>query len=150
MKPTPTDWPRISSSLFYADANKAIDWLCNAFGFEVRLKVDGEGGVVVHSELTFGDGLIMVSTSVATSGKPDAEYQHAPGEIGGANTQCLFVYVDDVEAHCSRARAAGAVIVKEPTTTDYGDDYWVDRGYNARDLEGHYWYFAQRLRGAAK
>ena len=150
MKPTPTDWPRISSSLFYADANKAIDWLCNAFGFEVRLKVDGEGGVVVHSELTFGDGLIMVSTSVATSGKPDSEYQHSPNEIGGANTQCLFTYVDDVEAHCERARKGGAAIVKEPTTTDYGDDYWVDRGYNARDLEGHYWYFAQRLRGAAK
>src|SRR5580693_2760921 len=115
MKPTPTDWPRISPSLFYADAAKAIDWLCNAFGFEVRWMVEGDGGTIVHSELTFGEGVIMVSSSVATSGKPDSGYQHSPGEIGGANTQCLFVYVDDIEVHCSRARTAGAVIVKEPT-----------------------------------
>ncbi len=37
-----------------------IRWLCEAFGFELRLKVEGEGGSVDHSELTFGDGLIMV------------------------------------------------------------------------------------------
>ena len=78
-----------------------------------------------------------------------ATFMKSPGEAGG-NTQNLFVYVDDVEAHCQRARAAGAVIDKEPTTTDYGDDYWVDRGYGAVDLEGHHWYFAQRLRGAKK
>jgi uncharacterized glyoxalase superfamily protein PhnB len=148
MKPTPKDWPRISSSLFYAEPAKAIDWLCAAFGFAVRLKVEGDGGMIVHSELTFGDGVVMVSGSGAVSGKPDSDYQKTPGELAGANTQSLFVYVDDVEAHCSHARAAGAVIVKEPMTSDYGDDYWVDRGYQARDVEGHNWYFAQRLSGA--
>lgn len=35
MKPTPSDWPRCSSSLFYLDAAAAIDWLCDAFGFVV-------------------------------------------------------------------------------------------------------------------
>ena len=42
MKPTPPGWPRISSSVCYQDPAKAIDWLCNAFGFEVRLKVEGD------------------------------------------------------------------------------------------------------------
>lgn len=150
MKPTPSDWPRISSSLYYSRPAEAIDWICAAFGFELRLKVEGDGGSIVHSELTFGDGVIMVCGSAAVSpGKTDRDHMKSPGEAGG-NTQNLFVYVDDVEAHCQRARAAGAVISKEPTTTDYGDDYWVDRGYGAVDLEGHHWYFAQRLSGAKK
>ena len=48
-----------------------------------------------------------------------------------------------VEAH---ARAAGAIIAEEPTTHDYGDDYWTDRSYGAIDLGGHQWWFTQRLR----
>ncbi len=63
MKPTPPGWPRISSSLIYDDANKAIEWLGKAFGFTVRLKVEDEKGGVAHSELTFGDGVIMVSSA---------------------------------------------------------------------------------------
>ncbi len=39
MKPAPPGWTRISSSLYYDDAAKAIDWLCDAFGFTVRIKV---------------------------------------------------------------------------------------------------------------
>ena len=62
MKEPPKGWPRISPSIFYSDAGAAIDWLCAAFGFEVRMRVDGEGGRVEHSELTFGGGLIIVSS----------------------------------------------------------------------------------------
>ena len=51
------------------------------------------------------------------------------------------------EAHCERAREAGAIIRVEPTTEDYGEEYWADRTYEAEDLEGHHWFFMQRLRG---
>ena len=69
-KPTPAGWPRISSALYYDDAETAIDWLCNAFGFMVRLKVAGEDGSIVHSELEYGDGLIRVGqTGRADEGK---------------------------------------------------------------------------------
>ena len=143
MKPTPAGWPRISSAVYYDDAAKAIDWLCNAFGFEVRLKVEGEAGSIVHSELVFGEGVVMVA-----SAQQDGElaFRKSPQELGGANTQNMMVYVDDVEAHCEQARAAGATIVTEPKTTDYGEDYWTDRGYEAKDLEGHHWWFYERLR----
>jgi uncharacterized glyoxalase superfamily protein PhnB len=60
MKNPPSGWPRISSAVFYDDPAAAIEWLCRAFDFEVRLKVEGEGGTIEHSELVFGDGLIMV------------------------------------------------------------------------------------------
>jgi uncharacterized glyoxalase superfamily protein PhnB len=64
----------------------------------------------------------------------------------GANTQNMMVFVDDVDAHCERARAAGAVITRELETQDYGDEYGVDRGYECRDIGGHHWWFVQRLR----
>ncbi len=142
MKPTPPGWPRISSALYYEDGHKAIDWLCRAFGFETRLKVEGEGGRLEHSELVYGDGLIMVGEE-----KPEKfPNRKAPAHAGGANTQNMMVYVDDVEAHCKRAREAGAKIIQEPTTHDYGEDYWEDRGYECQDIGGHGWWFYQRMR----
>ena len=145
MNPTPPGWPRISTSLSYEDAGKAIDWLCKAFGFEVQMKVEGEGGRIEHSELIFGGGLIMVDS---LGGNKDEKfpYRASPKQVGGKNTQNLFVYVDDVEAHCERAREAGATIVVEPKTTDYGEEYWSDRSYECTDLDGHHWWFAQRMR----
>jgi uncharacterized glyoxalase superfamily protein PhnB len=141
MKPTPSGWPRISSSAAYDEPAKAIDWLCRAFGFEVRLKVEGDDGTIHHSELVFGEGVVMVGT-----GGSEKAHRKSPRQLGGANTQAMMVYVDDVEAHCARARAAGATIAKPPETHDYGEEYWTDRGYEAIDLEGHHWWFMQRLR----
>lgn len=140
-------WPRISAALFYDDANAAIDWLCRAFGFEVRLKVEGDDGDVVHSELVFGDGLIMVGST-----KREHPFsKKSPRSIGGANTSSLMIYVDDVDAHYARAKSAGATITKEPATSDYGDDYWVDKGYGCSDCEGHHWWITQRMKtGATK
>lgn len=139
MKPPPPGWPRISSALFYNDAAAAIDWLCNAFGFECRFKAEGENGRIEHSQLVYGDGLIMVSEAEGRG------FTLSPAETG-RNTQCLALYIDDVDAHCERARAAGARIIDEPSDTDYGPGYWADRGYQAADLEGHHWWFMQRLR----
>ncbi|MCW5804062.1 MAG: VOC family protein [Deltaproteobacteria bacterium] len=144
MKPTPSNWTRFSSAVYYQDAAKAIDWLCRAFGFEVRLKVEGEGGKIAHSELVFGDGLIMISEE--SSPKRDAPHRRSPRSVGGANTQSIMVYVDDAEAHLARAEAAGAKITGKLETHDYGEDYWLDRGYECEDLEGHRWWFFERLR----
>jgi uncharacterized glyoxalase superfamily protein PhnB len=147
MNRPPPGWPRISSSLYYQDPARAIDWLCRVFGFEVRLKVEGEGGRIEHSELTFGDGLVMVGSEGGASHRAVPFPSKSPRSVGGAVTQALAVYLDDVDAHCERARAAGAKIVEEPNTQDYGEDYWSDRSYRAEDLEGHQWWFMQRMRG---
>jgi uncharacterized glyoxalase superfamily protein PhnB len=144
MKPTPPGWPRISSSAIYDDPKKAIDFLCRAFGFEVRLLVEGDGGAVEHSELVFGEGLVMVSGE-----KSKFPNRRSPASAGGANTQNMMIYVDDAEAHLKRAREAGAVIVTELETHDYGDDHWSDRGYECKDIGGHHWWFFERLRSPA-
>jgi len=142
MKITPSGWSRISPAIFYDDASAAIDWLCRAFGFEVRLKVVGDGGRIEHSELTYGDGLIMVGTAGGVRKTSTA----SPKSLGGKNTQSLMLYVDDVDAHCARARAAGATISVELADHDYGPDHWSDRSYGAIDSEGHHWWFSQRIR----
>jgi len=147
MNAPPKGWPRVTSTLFYDDPAKAIDWICRAFGFTVRIKVDGPGGSVVHSELEYGaDGLIMVGQAGSQSGRKVPVPGKSPASIGGVLTQTIFLYVDDIEAHCATARNAGAEIVDEPTTNDYGEEYWSDRSYRAKDPEGHHWWFAQRIR----
>jgi len=147
MKPTPKGWPRISSCVTYRNAGDMIDWLCRAYGFEIRLKVEGDEGRVEHSELTYGDdGLIMVSSEKQGYGNERGAPLRSPASVNGANTQSLMVYVDDVEAHCAQARAAGATIVNELADHDYGEEYWTDRSYGAADPEGHMWWFSQRMR----
>ena len=145
-KPTPAGWPRISCAVFYDEPARAIDWLCAAFGFEVRLKVEGQGGRIEHSELTFGEGLIMVGTAGGRSDRPGGLPCKSPRSLGGSNTQSLCIFVDDVDAHAERARRAGAIIREEPQTTDFGEEYWADSTYRAEDLEGHQWFFMQRVR----
>ena len=146
MKATPSGWPRISSSLYYRDASRMIDWLCDAFGFEVRLKVEGDGGSIVHSELTYGEGVIMVGQERSGAAAARFGVDLKSPLSAGCNTQSMMIYVDDADAHCARARAAGAKIVDEPSVHDYGGDYWVDRSYGAVDPEGHMWWITQRLR----
>ena len=113
MHPPPPDWPRFSSCVVYRDAAAAIDWLQRAFGFELRLRVEGEGGRVVHSELEFGGGVVMVAQEEPEGGAVERPWKRAlksPASLGASTTQSLMFYVDDALAHCERARAAGAVI----------------------------------------
>jgi uncharacterized glyoxalase superfamily protein PhnB len=146
VKPPPSDWPRLSSAIVYQDAAAAIDWLCKAFGFEIRLKIEGENGRIEHSELTYGEGLIMVAQETPQSERPWKRIMRSPKSLNGATTQSIMMFVDDAEAHCAQARAHGARIVDEPATHDYGAEYWADRSYGAVDPEGHLWWITQRLR----
>jgi len=146
MQPAPKNFPRLSSAIFYDDAAAAIDFLCRAFGFDVRLKIEGDGGRIEHSELTYGEALVMVSQSGSRPTHPTWPPGASPRSVGGANTQSLMLYVDRLEDHCARARSAGAAILEEPAVHEYGADYWSDRSYGALDCEGHIWWFTQRLR----
>jgi uncharacterized glyoxalase superfamily protein PhnB len=147
-RPTPPGWPRISTAVYYDDPRAAIAFLTEAFGFEVQLVVEGDGGTIVHSELRFGDGLVMVGGTGTKD--PSREHwqkdQKSPRSLDGANTQSLCIFVDDADAHCAHARAHGARVFREPKTDDYGEDHWADRTYGAWDPEGHVWFFMQRIR----
>ena len=126
----------IYPSLCYEDAPAAIAWLCRAFGFTERLVVPGPDGTVMHSELSLGNGVIMV-------GSPKAERGFIAPKRHAGSSQCLSVRVDDPDAHHARAVAAGAVITRPLQDEDYGS-----RGYMATDPEGHQWYFGTYRPGA--
>lgn len=119
--------------LRYRHAHAAIDWLCQAFGFEKHAVYDDDQGGVMHAQLTYGGGMLMLG-----SVRDNAFGQHIaqPDEIGGRETQCACVIVADCKAHYERARAAGAEIVDPYEEKEYGG-----AGYSCRDQEGHLWYF---------
>jgi uncharacterized glyoxalase superfamily protein PhnB len=121
--------------LLYEDAAAAIDWLVRAFSFTEKLRYAGDDGIVNHAELAIGEGSIML-------GAPGGDYR-SPKSSGCAPAQ-VQVYVDDVDAHYARAKAAGAEIRQGLADTPYGD-----RRYDAYDPEGHLWMFSTHVRDVA-
>jgi len=119
--------------LRYRDAPAAIDWLCRAFGFARHAVYEGPNNTIAHAELEFGNGMIMLG-----SGTHEGEFGkliRQPRDVG-AETQAPYVVVADADAHYAQAKAAGAEIVVDIKTEDYGG-----RGYTCRDIEGHVWTF---------
>jgi len=119
-------------ALQYKDAKAAIGFLCNAFGFERKAVYEDKDGSVAHAELLHGNGMVMLGSV------KDTEYGRLlkrPADAGGV-TMSVYVVVDDADAHFARAKAAGAQIVREPVTQDYGG-----RDYTCKDPEGHVWTF---------
>ena len=122
--------PNIFPTLRYRDANAAIEWLKDVFGFEEKAVYRGDDGAVMHAELRLGAGLIMLG-------------QHRPGGFFGdaepsADTSpaAIYVVLEDVDAHHARAKERGADVFRDLVDQDYGS-----REYGARDLEGNRWSF---------
>ncbi|WP_037669520.1 VOC family protein [Streptomyces griseus] len=120
--------PSLFPTLVYADAKAAIRQLTEAFGFTELSVYEGENGLVLHAELTQGNGAVMLG-SKGTGGV------FATAMMGGGPSG-VYVVVDDVDAHHRRAVEHGAEILMPPTDQDYGS-----RDYMARDLEGNIWSF---------
>ncbi|NWG92562.1 MAG: VOC family protein [Parvularculaceae bacterium] len=122
----------LSSALSYLDPKRALLFLEDAFGFEPLMVIVDENDKVAHSEMSYGDSVVMV-------GSEWSEDHRSPKSAGGKNTQSVHVQLargEDIDAHCARARKAGAEIIQAPATQFYGD-----RTYRAKDPEGHVWTF---------
>ena len=126
----------------YEDAAAAIEWLQRAFGFvENRAARHEEKGTIGHAELDLDGATIYLSTPrdyanprrMREASELARRAYDNPWVIDGH-----FVEVDDVDAHCERARAAGVTILREPEEPGIGH-----RIYAAEDLEGHRWMFGQ-------
>ncbi len=134
MKPLPKNTrATVIPCLRYRDAATAIEWLCETFGFEKHLVVPGENGAIEHAQLSFGNGMIMLSS---VKDDPFGQLLKHPDQIGGAETQSAYLIVDDADVVYERAKAAGAAIVMEIKDEDYGG-----RAFSCRDLEGRLWNF---------
>jgi len=121
---TPTE---IIPYIFYRDVPAALEWLTRAFGFKEDMRVGTPRGGM-HGEMSLDGQRIMMGEG------GDAWRMVSASEAGFA-TMGVFIYLDNVDAHYERAKAAGAEIVHPPRDESYG------RTYTARDLDGHPWFF---------
>lgn len=112
--------------LCYPDVREAVAWLAAAFGFEERVRI----GDNHRAQLRFGDGALIVADERGERAAPQP----------GARAHEVVVRVDDVRAHCERARENGAQITMEPVDFEYGE-----RQYEAVDPAGHHWTFSETL-----
>ena len=114
--------------LAYPDAEAAGRWLCEAFGFELRLTVGNH-----RVQLGFGDGAVVVTTLKGGGSAPPRDEAFS-----------VMVRVGDVDAHHRRAMRHGATTLSSPTSYPYGE-----RQYSCRDLAGHAWTFSQTIADVA-
>jgi uncharacterized glyoxalase superfamily protein PhnB len=112
--------PTIYPTLRYRDAPAAIEFLKSAFGFQELTVHANEDGTIAHAELSYGPSIVMLGS----------DREDSYGSRAGQGW--MYIAIDDPDAHCERARAAGAEIVIELFDTDYGS-----RDYCARDPEGN-------------
>jgi uncharacterized glyoxalase superfamily protein PhnB len=130
IKIPPEGMSQVIPYLYYADVPKAAAWLASAFGFE-KIMIEPTGNGRHHGEMRFGAGMIMMGTAAPQQFGSSTPHQ------SNARTCGVFVYVDDVDTHCAKAKAAGAEIVHDLSDQEYGRTYW------ARDLDGHDWFFTR-------
>jgi uncharacterized glyoxalase superfamily protein PhnB len=123
----------ISPYLFYDNVDRAARFLEDAFGFKrVFESPDSEGGLA-HAQLTHSNGKVMLG-KVGPGLRPVKSASAVAALHAG-----IYVYVEDVDAHCAQARTAGAEVLLEPA-----EMHWGDRMYCALDIEGQFWMFARR------
>ena len=116
--------------LRYHDAPAMVAWLCDTFGFRRHLVVDDGIGGIAHAQLTFGPGMIMLSS---VHYDEFDSLQSTPKQLGGT-TQSPYLVVPDPDLTYSKAKAAGAEIVIEIADQEHGG-----RAFSCRDPEGHLW-----------
>ena len=126
MNETPAD--AMLAYFGYRRADKAIDFLCEAFGFRVLVRYDTDDGQVMHAELARGSSVVMLGTGT--------DEQRDASRTGEAATRGLYLVTDDVDAAFARATAAGASVVWAPHDTEFGT-----RRCRVLDLEGYEWSF---------
>lgn len=124
----------IIPGLHYRDAMAMIEWLCRAFGFEKQAVYAGPDGVVLHAQLTFGNGMVMVGS--VDSQRASSKWEKQPDDIGGAETQTPYLVVSDIDALYASAQTAGGKMVMELEEKAHGG-----RAFSCSDPEGHVWHF---------
>jgi len=137
-KENPTVIPMVS----YEDGVAALEWLAKAFGFRERTRFLAQDGTLSHGEMEVGDALIMLATPSSRYESPNHHRETCDQTRKWLADPWIFdgvlVYVDDLDAHFERAKAAGAVVL---STIENGPP---SRRYRVEDLEGHRWFFFER------
>ena len=106
--------------LVYPDVLQAVQWLCDTFGFTLRVGIGSH-----RAQLNAGDGAVIVME---------------PRNEGDRPTGNVLVRVEDVNRHCEAIKQSGVRILRPPTDYPYGE-----RQYTVEDFAGHTWTFSQSI-----
>ena len=134
--PRPTGMAWLIPALPVQDVQRTVNFLEKAFGFEKFNPIAGPDGKIVHAEIRY-EGEI-----VAMFG-PESEPCCKAKSPATSKTDCpiaIYVYCDNVDALCARAKAAGATVLSEPS-----DKFWGDRTAEFSDIDGYRWMFATNV-----
>ncbi len=129
--PTPSH-STVVPGLRYQDAHAAIDWLCQVLGFTRHAIFEGPNHTIAHAQLTFGSGMVMLGS--ASNQGESAQHMAQPSEIAGRETVALCLIAEEAAPLYDRAVAAGAEILMDLRTMDYGG-----KAFTVRDPGGHIW-----------
>jgi uncharacterized glyoxalase superfamily protein PhnB len=112
--------------LAYPDVREAAKWLCDVFGFSLRIGMGGH-----RAQLNVGDGAVLL-------------VEQTEALLRGGLVPSVIVRVDDVYRHHERSIGSGVRIVRPPADYPYGE-----RQYAAEDLVGRRWTFSQSIADVA-
>jgi uncharacterized glyoxalase superfamily protein PhnB len=121
--------------LAYPDIGDAIDWLSEAFGFTLRLRIGNH-----RAQLNVGDGAVVLTEQRVDDGSDSPSTARSWPQRRGELMHAVMVRVEDVNGHHEAASQRGARILRPPTDYPYGE-----RQYTAEDLGGHCWTFSQSI-----
>jgi len=126
--------PDIYPRLAYENEWAAVDYLGRVFGLNEIREARTEHGDTMLAWLRAGTGVVMVGHA-----NEEIHQISSPQTVGKTTVQ-MMVYVDDIDAQYAHAVAEGANI-----TMPIQDAFYGERRYEATDLEGHRWHFAERF-----
>lgn len=107
--------------LAYPDIGKAIHWLCDAFGFTLRLRIANH-----RAQMNVGDGAVVLT-------------ELGEGQGTGIG-HSVMVRVENVDRHHERAIQRGARVLRPPADHPFGE-----RQYTVEDFTGRRWTFSQTI-----
>lgn len=133
--PRPAGMPSITPYLIVKDVERAMAFYADAFGFEPRGTVPGPDDLVLHGDMVWDGGCVMLGTEGAYGGQA-----RAPITTGMVPPVSLYVYCDDVDKRFAHAKQVGAKVLAKPENA-----FWGDRICRLADLDGHHWTFATNV-----
>jgi PhnB protein len=126
--------PDIYPRLAYENEWAAVDYLGRVFGLAEIREARTEHGDTMLAWLRAGTGVVMIGHA-----NEEIHQISSPQTVGKTTVQ-MMVYVDDIDAQYAHAVSEGADI-----SMPIQDAFYGERRYEATDLEGHRWHFAERF-----
>jgi PhnB protein len=119
--------------LWVKSIEDAVEYYEQKLGFTLEFAMNGPDGKMAHASVSRDDVRLMLGYRMDEKGELDLV------NVGGGAE--LYFNTDAVDDYYTSVRGAGATIAD-----DIKDQFWGDRTFTVRDLNGYSLTFAQTVR----